>query len=55
MSAQDYQEAQPDKPQRKRYEKPRLRVIELALEETMAEGCKLGTDPVCLANFEAGS
>lgn len=37
------------------YERPQLRAIDLSLEETLAEGCKLGTDPVCLANFEAGS
>ena len=37
------------------YVRPELRTIELSLEETLAEGCKLGTDPVCLANFEAGS
>ena len=40
---------------REPYEKPQLRTIELALGETMAEGCKLGGDPVCQANFDPGS
>ena len=40
---------------RRPYEKPELRTIDLPMEETMAEGCKLGTDAACLAGFEAGS
>jgi hypothetical protein len=40
---------------RKPYEKPELRAIDLPMEETMAEGCKLGTDISCQSSFEPGS
>jgi hypothetical protein len=48
---------------KKRYQKPRLRIIEMASEEVLAIGCKLadggfdvGATP-CIANFctEVGS
>lgn len=55
MAANKQVQPDPGEEKRQKYEKPLLRTIELSLDETMAEGCKLGTDPVCLANFEAGS
>ena len=41
------------------YEKPRLLRVELAIDETLSSGCKLGTDAGCvgppLQAFEGGS
>ncbi len=33
---------------RKPYEKPDIRRVDLALAETLSEGCKLETDPGCV-------
>lgn len=42
--------------ERKAYERPALRVVQLTLEETLAEGCKIAPDPLCLgSNFLPGS
>lgn len=44
---------------RKAYEKPRITRVDLALAETLSEGCKLGNDPGCvgppLTALEGGS
>lgn len=41
------------------YEKPELRRVELAIDETLSSGCKLGTDSVCvgppITAYEGGS
>lgn len=41
------------------YEKPQIERVNLALEETLATGCKLGTDSACMGPpvtaFSAGS
>lgn len=41
------------------YEKPRLIRVELAIDETLSSGCKLGSDSGCvgppLQAFEGGS
>lgn len=41
------------------YEKPELQRVELAIDETLSAGCKLGSDTLCLGPpitaFEAGS
>jgi hypothetical protein len=33
---------------RKPYEKPKITRVDLALAETLSEGCKLGSDPGCV-------
>ncbi|HMP72071.1 MAG TPA: hypothetical protein PKE55_02300 [Kiritimatiellia bacterium] len=44
---------------RLRYEKPRLERVELAIDETLSSGCKLGSDSGCvgppITAFEGGS
>jgi len=30
------------------YEKPKLKRVELAIDETLSTGCKLGSDSVCV-------
>jgi len=50
----------PDKPDNRRpYETPDIRRVDLALAETLSEGCKLETDPGCVGPpitlLEAGS
>lgn len=30
------------------YEKPELKRVELAIDETLSSGCKLGADSVCV-------
>lgn len=41
------------------YEKPSVTRVDLALEETMSQGCKLGADAGCvgppIAAFDSGS
>ena len=41
------------------YEKPTLRRVELAIDETLSSGCKLGSDSVCVGPpttaYEGGS
>jgi hypothetical protein len=41
------------------YEKPLIRRVELAMDETLASGCKLGSDSSCVGPpfvaFEGGS
>jgi hypothetical protein len=44
---------------RRPYEKPTIQRVDLALAETLSEGCKLGTDVACVGPpttaFEGGS
>ena len=44
---------------RKPYEKPELKRVDLALAETLGEGCKLGSDSACVGppvtGYEIGS
>lgn len=35
-------------PNRQPYEKPSLTRVDLAVAETLSEGCKLGSDPICV-------
>lgn len=41
------------------YEKPELKRVELAIDETLSTGCKLGNDSVCVGPpvtaYEGGS
>lgn len=45
--------------ERRLYEKPELRRVELAIDETLSNGCKLGEDSVCvgppITAYEGGS
>ncbi len=33
------------------YERPGVQRVELAIDETLAHGCKLGSNPVCVGGF----
>ena len=37
-----------EKTQRRPYEPPTLLRVELAIDETLADGCKLGSDTACV-------
>ena len=37
---------------RKPYTKPEVKRVDLALAETLSQGCKLGSDPYCVGPIE---
>ncbi len=55
IAREDKERPEDGEDSRQEYEKPRLRVIELPLEETMAVGCKIGGDFTCESTIEAGT
>ena len=50
MNPDSQDQPQEDAAERQPYERPELRRIKLTTEETLAGGCKLGTDPDCTDN-----
>ncbi len=58
-STLDNHESDAGRPGRRPYAKPELGRVELAIEETLSSGCKLGSDAGCvgppITAFEGGS